>query len=244
MDVVAAFREKMPLEDFPGIPHTWVSTKPNRFARLVFLARPDGQALFQINAKPDTDLDDVGAFVRFAHAHMPQLTYAAPMCAVPGLALRRYRFDSAIAVLPAAADLTPVHDPQIDARIYGLFPGWRCEVSMTESEGVANRRYRRELTVSDWHRQPKPYLAIAYGFKASGQPNVDHERPFATDLDDAASTVARIVEADSGWLECENWDAQKVRLEAARGKGLTWDGEKIKPDTVPDRLRAFATGGN
>ncbi|MEU6860758.1 hypothetical protein AB0B28_18015 [Glycomyces sp. NPDC046736] len=244
MDVVAAFREKMPLEDFPGIPHTWVSTKPNRFARLIFLARPDGQALFQINAKPDTDWDDVGGFIRFAHAHIAKLAYAAPMVAVPGLALRRYRFDSAIAVLPAAADLTPAHDPEIDTRIYGLFPGWRCEVSMTESEGVANRRYRRELTVSDWTRQPKPFIALTYGFAVAGKRNVEHPEPFTTSLDDVESTLGRIREADSGWLECENWNGRRFRIESARGKGLTWDGEPIKPETVPERLRGFAIGGS
>lgn len=54
MDVVAAFREQMPLEDFPRIAHTWVSTRPNRRARLIYVSRPDGQALFQVNARPDT----------------------------------------------------------------------------------------------------------------------------------------------------------------------------------------------
>ena len=243
MDVVAAFRERMPLEDFPGVPHTWVSTKPNRFARLIYLARPDGQALFQINAKHETDWEDVGAFVRFAQAHLAKLAYAAPMVAVPGLALRRYRFDSAIAVLPAAADLTPAHDEQLDRRIYGLFPGWQCEVSMTESEDVAHRRYRRDLTVSDWNRQPKPFIAISYGFQRGGRPPVEHPQPFATDLDDAETTAHSIGEADSGWLVAENWAAQTVRLEYARGKGLTWDGESVKPESVPERLRTFATRG-
>lgn len=243
MDVVAAFREQMPLEDFPGIAHAWVSTRPSRRARLIYVARPDGEALFQVNARPDTDWNDVGAFVRFAQAHMPKLTYAAPMVAVPGLALSRYRFDSAIAVLPAAADLSPTGVEELDQRVYGLFPGWQCEVSMTESEGVANRRYRRELTVSDWTREPKPFVALSYGFQLKGRPPVEHPQPFSTDLDDVASTLGRVTEAESGWLVCENWQTQQVRLEFQRGKGLTMDGESVKPDAVPERLRAFTIAG-
>ncbi len=96
----------MPLEDFPGIAHTWVSTRPSRRARLIYVSRPDGQALFQVNAP-----------------------------------------------------------------------------------------------------------------------------------------LGRVAEAESGWLVCENWKAQQVRMEFQRGKGLTWDGESVKPDAVPKRLRVFAMAG-
>lgn len=243
MDVVAEFCEQMPLEDFPGIPHAWVSTEPNPFARLIYVARPDGQALFQVNAKPETDWQDVGAFVRFAQANMAKLTYAAPMVAVPGLSLRNSRFDSAIAVLPAAADLTPTSVAHIDTRVYGLFPGWRCEVSMTESEGVANRRYRREILSSDWSREPKPFLLLSYEFERKGKAPVKHTKPFNTDLDDITSTLRMITEAESGWLVCENWAAQTVRLEFQRGRGLTWDDVGIAPEAVPERMRAFTTVG-
>jgi hypothetical protein len=72
---------------------------------------------------------------------------------------------------------------------------------------------------------------------------VEHPQPFSTDLDDVTSTLGRITEAESGWLVCENWQTQRVRLEFQRGKGLTVDGESMQPDAVPDRLRAFATAG-
>jgi len=243
MDIVAEFREQVPLEDFPGIPHAWVNATPNRFARLVYVARPDGQALFQINAKHGTDWEDMGAFVRFAQANMAKLTYAAPMVAVPGLALRHYRFDSAIAVLPAAADLSPSGVEHLDQRVYGLFPGWQCEVSMTESEGVANRRYRRDIEVHEWTREPRPFIGLTYGFKRTGEPPIEHRDRLSTDLDDVRSTIGLVTEAESGWLTVENWQAQTVDLAFAKGKGLTWGDEVVKPEAAGERLRRFVTEG-
>ncbi|SDK50166.1 hypothetical protein SAMN05216298_0298 [Glycomyces sambucus] len=243
MDVVAEFRSQMPLEEFPGVAHAWVSTEPNPFARLIYLARPDGQALFQVNVKPETDWDDVGAFVRFAQANMARLAFAAPMVAVPGLSLRHYRFDSAIAVLPAAADLAPTDIAHLDSRIYGLFPGWQCEVAGTESESLANRRYRREIRPSDWSRRPNPFLKLAYGFQRTNESPVEHSKPFSTDLDDAASTLRLIAEADTGWLSVTNWLGDTAALEYQRGKGLTWDGARLDLDAATDRIQAFTTEG-
>ena len=37
--------------------------------------------------------------------------------------------------------------------------------------------------------------------------------------------------------------AQAVRLEYARSEGLARDGESVKPESVPERLRTFATRG-
>ncbi|MEU8896237.1 hypothetical protein [Nocardia sp. NPDC048505] len=235
MDIIAEFRKLVPLEDFDGIPDAWVSSEPNPIARLVFIARPDGQALFQVNAKHETSWEDVNQFVHFARANMQKLAAATPMIAVPGLRLPHYGFDSAIAVLPAAADLTPSEDEDLNQRIYGLCPGWECEVSMTESESLAFRRYRRELQPSNWSRDPKPYIAVRFGFERQGEPDVTSDSPIVTDLGNLEAALHMIAEADAGWIECKNWRAQAVSLEFQRGDPTA--------ETALKLLRKFVTTG-
>lgn len=249
MDIVAEFRRLVPLTDVPGLQNVWMFAGPARRARRFYLPRPDGQALFQVNAKVATDEEEIRRFLRFAQRHMADLANAAPMAAVGGLRLERYACDSAVSVLPSAAGLTPTvgKAPEVDSRVYGLFPGWQCEVSTTESESAAFYRYRKVLDYSNWERDPQPYLTAVYSYKDAGAPVVDREEAVTVEMDEALSLAQRVREAESGRVVWTNYSGREIRLVLDERLGLIWDSGgsdvPIAPEELRARLWSFATTG-
>ncbi|GAA4892564.1 hypothetical protein LX16_1991 [Stackebrandtia albiflava] len=245
MDVLAALREKLPLEPVPGLDDTWEGTGGPR-VRILYLPHPGERVLFQVNVARRTDEADVRRFVSFARGHLDELFTAPPMIAVGGLRLATYGFDSAVAVLPAAADLTPSGDPAIDRRVYGLFPGWECEVSMTESEDLARRRIRRDIRYSDWERRPSPLLRYSFAFTQQGRPEVVRDEGFPGDASQVESILRFIAGGRSGRVECENHRGRTIHIEYDWGTDFTWESDPPHTgcdlDRVSELLWSFATG--
>ncbi|MEV3938321.1 hypothetical protein AB0K52_20385 [Glycomyces sp. NPDC049804] len=249
MSILARFHQHVPMVPVPGIQHAWAVDAPVVEVRRYYLARPDGQAFFQINARTSTDEGDLRRFLRFAQKHVLDLSEAVPMVAVGGLRLEHYGCDSAIAVLPAAADFTPTvgRDPQIDSRIYGLFPGWQCEVSGTESELAACYRFRRRIDYPNWERDPQPYIRMAYGYRDADGNSLADSGLSTVDMSDSTSIIKRVSEAESGWVRCENYTGKTVRISFDRRLGFIWgagDAEiPVEPGEIRSRLWSFTTTG-
>lgn len=247
--IVARFQQFVPLEPIPGLQHVWAVSGPVREVRRYYLALPDGQALFQVNARVTTDEGDLRRFLRFAQQHLPSLSNAAPMAAIGGLRLAHYGCDTAIGVLPAAAEFAPTagRDREVDSRVYGLFPGWQCEASLTESEVAAFNRFRRRIDYANWEREPQPYLRVAYGYERSGAPDLRVENPVTVGFPELLSVFQEVAEAESGWAVCTNYTGKDVRIAFDRRLGLTWDAGKadvpVAHEEIRDRLWSFATTG-
>jgi hypothetical protein len=249
MSILARLHQHVPMEPVAGIQQAWAVAAPVVEVRRYYLARPDGQAVFQINARTSTDERDLRRFLRFAQKHILELSEAVPLVAVGGLRLEHYGCDSAIAVVPAAADFTPTvgRDPQIDSRVYGLFPGWQCEVSSTESELAACYRFRRRIDYPNWERSPQPYIRIAYGYRDHDGYSIDDSGLSAADIDESTSIFSRVSEAESGWVRCENYTGKTVRITFDRRLGFIWDAGNteipVEPGEIRSRLWSFTTTG-
>lgn len=245
MNYLDRFHSLIPMSAVPGMPGVWAFEKQMPRHHRYCLEYPEEQVLFQVNVKREVDEAAVRPFLAFAAERLPELWCAPPMVAVGGLSVPGFEFDSAIAVLPVAAGLRTSGDAEVDSRIYGLFPGWGCEVAMTEGESRAHYRFRRALRYSDWNREPSPELAVSWDYKGRRPDRIRFE--FApADFNFVAFSLRRMTEAESGWVSCRDARGRIVRATYDEATGLVWDAggtdRRVHLDEARTLLWSFVIG--
>ncbi|THV30166.1 hypothetical protein [Glycomyces paridis] len=249
MSMVERLGAQVRLAPFPGVAGAWTVLAHEPEVRTHYLAGPEGRSLFRVDARTETAEADLRRFFRFAHQHAHELAEAVPTAAVGGLRLDGYGCDTAISVLPSAAELRPTNgrDPGVDAHVYGLFPGWQCEVTLTESEAAAYNLYRRGPDHARWDREPEPFIAVTFAYRDPGDYWTTYDRPVTVDMNRMVWIFKRVMEADHGWVRCENYTHKAVKTTWDRKLGLVWDAGStdvpVDPEEIRPRLWSFTTTG-
>ncbi|MBE1531253.1 hypothetical protein [Actinomadura algeriensis] len=209
MGIVESVLEFADVRPLPGLDRAWTFPGAyNRFQRAVALTE-DGRKAFQVLCTTGYSDETAAAILRFARLHETRLWQAAPFAAVPGFALPGNDFDCLASVLPA---ITDSHADDWERHVFDVFPAWRCEFSLDESESEARHRFRKELDPQNFERRPRPFLRIRYENPRTGLRASESGGRMLADAARWEREVGIIDEAGSGWAEAENHRGQVRRV--------------------------------
>ncbi|MFI0357310.1 hypothetical protein [Actinomadura sp. 9N407] len=210
-DAVLQFPDVRPL---PGLDQAWTFPGAyNRFQRAIALA-PDGRSAFQVLCTKGYSDEAAAAILRFARLHEAELWQAAPFAAVPGFRLSGKPFDCLASVLPAVTDS---HAEDWEQNVFDVFPAWRCEFSLDESEIEARYRWRKELDPLNLERQRQPFLRMRYENPRTGLRAGESGHRMLAPAARLEREMRVIDEIGSGWVEAENRRGQIRRVEWGEG---------------------------
>lgn len=224
---------------FAGLPDAWAWSPNPRFHFTAALTT-DKEHAVQSNVRDGYDADLVRAVLSFARDRSDEiLADRRPLIPLLGFDAPGRDFDTVAVVAPAVHGHYAADNPELNAVVHMVFPGWHFEFAGTETVGEAKFRYSHPqgLRASTLDREPLPYLKMRYDNTKTGAGSEGPDRGF-TKPAVLMRELPLLEGTENSFVEFENFQGRVWRVEWA-GTWVLIDGDDRRTRSL-DEVRAFA----
>ncbi|WP_326754268.1 hypothetical protein OHB56_25325 [Streptomyces sp. NBC_01635] len=147
---------------FEGVPDAW-HWSPAPGLDFAAALSPDGEHLFQVNARDTYDQELVGALLVAARENSSRLlTDGVPLSTLPGFRHPGRGFEVVAAARPGIHRYHEVQQPELQKATWAVFPGYECEFAEPARYfgDDARKSFIKFLNPADLDRGPNPFLRM------------------------------------------------------------------------------------
>lgn len=234
VDIAAVVNELPGVQPVAGLESCW-TWSAGRFHYTLALAA-DGAHALQVNCRDEMDTDLVVAVLGFARARTDVVLSAAPFAVMEGFSSpSETPFDSVAATIPAVHRYHPRRRAELNEVTYAVFPAYRCEFSLMETQEEAAYRFDDMLDAANLRRTPSPWVRLRYDNPKTGGGSEGPDLGITS-----FSVVQRVLRdlegAEGAYAEFENFRYERRRVSWAGGLVVSWDEDKTRTTELPDLL--------
>jgi hypothetical protein len=233
LDLAEALAGKQPVK-FRGAPDSILykdKTPAHTFTTVASLV-PGGQFCVVVPSKDFFDEQLASDVIDVVRQRWEAISDDRNVTVLDRFLSRGYPFNTVFVLGPHAARQFEFENDHLSSIAFVAFPGFRCELSGTESAEEIEFIRSNLLPSLDWRRHPCPKVRLA--FRNLRKQNWSKGKiPGLTTLKRVVEEIENLVESSGSWVVVENYAGRRYRIE--------WEPEQFRVTANSSTVRLVAS---